>query len=134
MELTAATSTIATDMDTGNAFLFTVCLDHRMRFWDIRTGQILYTGDILNAKRDPQEDGMWQIDPTQSNLIQIVEGSPGQCLVVTFSPIGAGEFKFWKVKANDQGSLHVADCFPGSSLVPASPSSLDVWTDRKSVV
>lgn len=128
MELTAATSTIATDMDIDNSFLFTVCLDHRMRIWDIRTGQILYTGDILNAKRHPQEDGMWQIDPTQSNLIQIVEGSPGQCLVVTFSPIGAGEFKFWKVKANDQGSLHVADCFPGSSLIPASPSSLDVWT------
>jgi len=99
-----------------------------MRVWDVRSGQILYTGDILNAKRDPQEDGRWSIDPSQSNLIHILEGVRGQCLVVTYSPVGAGEFKFWKVKANDQGSIHVADCFPEAPLVPPSPSSLDVWT------
>ncbi|KAK3937097.1 nucleoporin Nup120/160-domain-containing protein [Diplogelasinospora grovesii] len=129
MELTAAASTAITSMGLANAaFLFTVCLDHRMRVWDVRTGQIMYTGDILNAKRDPHEVGRWQIDPSQGNLIQILDNGHGQCLVVTFSPIGAGEFKFWKVKANDQGSIHVADCFPEASLIPASPSSLDVWT------
>lgn len=128
LEATAATSTAVTTMETDNSYLFTVCLDHRMRVWDVRSGQILYTGDILNAKRDPQEDGRWSIDPSQSNLIHILEGVRGQCLVVTYSPVGAGEFKFWKVKANDQGSIHVADCFPEAPLVPPSPSSLDVWT------
>ena len=128
LEATAATSTAVTTMETDNSYLFTVCLDHRMRVWDVRSGQILYTGDILNAKRDPQEDGRWSIDPSQSNLIHIVEGVRSQCLVVTYSPVGAGEFKFWKVKANDQGSIHVADCFPEAPLVPPSPSSLDVWT------
>lgn len=117
-----------TRMETEYSFLFTVCLDHRMRVWDVRSGQILYTGDILNVKRDPQEDSRWTIEPFQNNLIRIVDGPPGQCLVVTYSPIGAGEFKVWKVKANDQGSIHVADCFPDTPLVPASPSSLDVWT------
>ncbi|KAK3383847.1 nucleoporin Nup120/160-domain-containing protein [Lasiosphaeria ovina] len=129
MELTAAASTAITSIGGDDtSFLFTICLDHRMRVWDVQSGQILYTGDILNAKRDPQEVGKWTIDPSQSNLIQILDTSPGQCLVVTYSPIGAGEFKFWKVKANDQGSIHVADCFPEAQLIPPSPSSLDVWT------
>ncbi|KAK0730642.1 nucleoporin Nup120/160-domain-containing protein [Lasiosphaeris hirsuta] len=128
MELTAATSTAITSMGLETSFLFSICLDHRMRVWDVRTGQILYTGDIVNAKRDPQEVGKWMVEPAQSNLIHIVEGARGQCVVVTYSPVGAGEFKFWKVKANDQGSIHVADCFPESALVPASPSSIEVWT------
>ncbi|KAK3488699.1 nucleoporin Nup120/160-domain-containing protein [Neurospora hispaniola] len=129
MELTAATSTAITNAGIdGAAFLFTICLDHRMRVWDVRTGQIMYTGDILNAKRDPQDIARWTIDPSQTNLIRIVDNGPGQCLVVTYSPIGSGEFKFWKVKANAQGSIHVADCFPEQKLVPASPSSLDIWT------
>ncbi|KAK4192675.1 putative nuclear pore complex protein Nup160 [Podospora australis] len=129
MELTAAVSTaVATFGPNNTPFLFTICLDHRMRVWDVRTGQILYTGDILNAKQDPQEGLKWTIDPTQNNLIRILESGNGQCLVTTFSPLGNGEFKFWKVKANDQGSIHVADCFPGTQLVPPSPSSVDVWT------
>lgn len=129
MELTAATSTAITNAGIdGAVFLFTICLDHRMRVWDVRTGQIMYTGDILNAKRDPQDIARWTIDPSQTNLIRILDNGPGQCLVVTYSPIGSGEFKFWKVKANAQGSIHVADCFPEQRLVPASPSSLDIWT------
>ncbi|KAK3396546.1 nucleoporin Nup120/160-domain-containing protein [Sordaria brevicollis] len=129
MELTAATSTAITSAGIdGAAFLFTICLDHRMRVWDVRTGQIMYTGDILNAKRDPQDIARWTIDPSQTNLIRILDNGPGQCLVVTYSPIGSGEFKFWKVKANAQGSIHVADCFPEQNLVPVSPSSLDIWT------
>ncbi|GAB1311256.1 Nucleoporin Nup120/160-domain-containing protein [Madurella fahalii] len=129
MELTAAASTAVTTMGhSDTAFLFTICLDHRMRVWDVRTGQILYTGDILNNSRDLQEVGKWKVDPSQGNLIRILDNTRGQCLVVTYSPVGAGEFKFWKVKANDQGSIHVADCFPGTHLIPRSPSSLDVWT------
>ncbi|AEO65719.1 uncharacterized protein THITE_2113013 [Thermothielavioides terrestris NRRL 8126] len=129
MELTAAASTAVTTMGhPDTAFLFTVCLDHRLRVWDVRTGQILYTGDILNTRRDSQEVGKWTVDPSQGNLIRILDNGHGQCLAVTYSPVGAGEFKFWKVKANDQGSILVADCFPGTHLVPPSPSSLDVWS------
>lgn len=129
MELTAATSVAATSMGYDDTnFLFTICLDHRLRVWDVRTGQILYTGDILNTNRDPQEVGKWIIEPAQSNLIRIVDTAQGQCLVVTYSPIGAGEFKFWRVKGNTQGSVLVADLFPNSKLTPQAPSSLDVWT------
>ncbi|KAK3330358.1 nucleoporin Nup120/160-domain-containing protein [Apodospora peruviana] len=129
MELAAATSTAVTTMGfEDNAFLFTICLDHRMRVWDINTGQILYTGDVLNATRDPQDVGKWVIDPSQSNLIRIVEKGEGHSLVITFSPVGTGEFKFWSVRANESGSVQVKDCFPEAQLMPPSPSSLDVWT------
>ncbi len=130
MELTAAISTAVTDMGHDEtSFLFTICLDHRMRVWDVRTGQILYTGDILDAGRDPQDVGKWTIEPSQNNLIRILDRGHGQCLVVTFSPIGAGELKFWQVKANDQGSIHVADMFPHDKLAPPRPSgSSDIWT------
>ncbi|KAH8884026.1 hypothetical protein GQ53DRAFT_409523 [Thozetella sp. PMI_491] len=130
MELTAAVSTAVTNMGhEETSFLFTICLDHRMRVWDVQSGQILYTGDILDLGRDPQDVGKWKIEPTQQNLIRILDRGRGQCLVVTFSPIGAGEFKFWQVKANDQGSVHVADMFPHDKLVPPSPSgSSDIWT------
>ncbi len=127
MELTAAASTAVTAMgDANTAYLFTICLDHRMRIWDVRTGQILYTGDILNTRRDPEDTGKFTVDPSQGNLIRILDETRGECLVVTYSPDGAGEFKFWKVKAK-QGSIHVADLFPGAHLNPPSPSSLDVW-------
>ncbi|KAK4218712.1 hypothetical protein QBC37DRAFT_304907 [Rhypophila decipiens] len=129
MELTAATSTAVTTMEyPDRAYLFTICLDHRMRIWDVKTGQILYTGDILNLKRDPQENSQWVIDPSQCNLVRLVPNGRGRCLAVTYSPVGAGEFKFWKVQTNDQGSVHVAEFFPGGKLVPPSPSSSDIWT------
>jgi nuclear pore complex protein Nup160 len=130
MELTAATSAAVTSMGHNDtAFLFTICLDHRMRVWDVRTGQILYTGDIVDSNRDPQDnDGKWTIEPSQHNLIRIVETAQGQCLVVTYSPVGSGEFKFWKVKANNQGSILVADCFPKHTLHPPPTGQNETWT------
>ncbi|KAI8251732.1 Nucleoporin NUP120 [Colletotrichum sp. SAR 10_98] len=129
MDASAATSIQVTDLGLDDAaFLFTVCLDHRMRIWNLRTGQILFTGDILNADRNPQEMGKWQIDPSQSNLLQLVGDGAGKRMCATYSPIGAGEFKFWNIKAHDTETVYVEDAFPETHLVPSSPSLSDVWT------
>lgn len=129
MDPSAATSIQVTDLGIdGASFLFTVCLDHRMRIWNLHTGQILFTGDILNADRNPHEVGKWTIDPSHSNLLQLVGDKAGQRLCATYSPIGAGEFKFWAVKAHDAETVYVEDSFPDTSLVPSSPSLSDVWT------
>ncbi|KAK2028842.1 hypothetical protein LX32DRAFT_383512 [Colletotrichum zoysiae] len=129
MDASAATSIQVTDLGLDDAaFLFTVCLDHRMRIWNLRTGQILFTGDILNAARNPQEVGKWQIEPTQANLLQVVGDGTGNRMCATFSPIGAGEFKFWNIKARDSDTVYVEDAFPDTTLVPSSPSVSDVWT------
>ena len=128
MEYSAATAIEVTDFGLDNAlFAVTVCLDHRMRIWNLADGQILHTKDILGAERLPQEVGKWCIDPSQSNLLQITGKGNGQRIVATFSPVGAGEFKFWKVSARN-GVISTDDLFPGLNLVPNPPSSSDVWT------
>ncbi|KAL5888632.1 hypothetical protein ACKVWC_003889 [Pyricularia oryzae] len=128
MDLTAATSVTVTSMNIhGASFVFTVCLDHRMRIWN-GDGAILYTGDLLNSDRSPQDVGKWTIDPSQANLVRIMETSESHCLCATYSPIGTGAFKFWKTTASTTDSLLVTDAFPDLQLVPPTPSSSDIWT------
>lgn len=129
MEYSAATAVQVSSLGLENClFAVTICLDHRMRIWNLDDGQILYTGDILNAERTPQEVGKWAIDPSQSNLIQIVGNEIGQRSCVTYSPIGAGEFKFWKISARDAHTVIVQDRYPKHAFPPVTPSSSDVWT------
>lgn len=129
MDLSAATSIQVNDMGLdGASFLFTVCLDHRMRIWNLHTGQILFTGDVLNAERPPVETGKWTVDPSHSNLLRVVGGGVGTRICATYSPIGAGEFKIWTIKAHDADTIYVEDSFPDLHLIPSSPSLSDVWT------
>ncbi|ROT36973.1 hypothetical protein SODALDRAFT_314701 [Sodiomyces alkalinus F11] len=129
MELNAATSMQATDLGLdGASFLFTVCLDHRMRIWNLHTGQILFTGDILNAERNVQEVGKWTIDPSHTNLLRVVGNTIGARTCAVYSPIGTGEFKFWNIKAHDADTIYVEDNYPDVHFVPSSPSLSDVWT------
>lgn len=129
MEYSAATSVEVTSFGLENClFAITVCLDHRVRIWNIDDGQILFTGDLLGVDRPPQEVGKWSIDPSQSNLVRLAGGSRGQRICATFSPIGLGEFKFWKVIAKDSHTVIVEDLFPRATLVPSTPSSSDIWT------
>lgn len=128
MELSAATSAISDSLGVEDAnFLFTVCLDHRLRIWNVRSGAILYTGDILGVERNPQELGKWVIDPSRDNLIRIVGRVEGKRTLVTYSPV-SNEFKFWRVEAKDDSSVFVHDIFPSDTLAPPEPSSGDVWT------
>lgn len=129
MDPAAATSLALTSAGLEDtSLLFSVCLDHRLRIWNVKSGQILYLGDLLGAERNSQEIGKWTVDPSQSNLLQVIEHSEGRCLCVTYSPIGAGEFKFWKITAQNEDSILVEDAFPGIKLSPPTPSSSDVWT------
>lgn len=128
MEYSAATSIEVTSFGLDDClFAVTICLDHRMRIWNLDDGQIIFTGDILNAERTPQEVGKWSIDPSQSNLLQITGSQRGHRICSTYSPVGAGEFKFWKIVAKDAHTVVVNDMLPKDKLHPITPSS-DVWT------
>lgn len=148
LEITAAasavTSTLSLDNGDGTttssaAFFFSVCLDHRLRIWNVERGEICYTGDILGLTREPHELGKWTIDPSQTNLLRVVplDNQPGAAIIATYSPVGAGAFKFWKATAttahdgNGSGVAHVKveplDSAP-DSLLPPTPSAADVWT------
>lgn len=129
MDYSAAASAQASSLGLKDTtFLFTVCVDHKMRIWNSETGQILQTVDILNQEHNLQEMGKYTIDPAQANLIRIVTPGPGQALCVTYSPLGAGEFKFWKVLADDGSSIRLEDAFPNDKFVPDAPSLSDAWT------
>lgn len=127
---TAAAAAVQTGLGLNNAsFLFTVCLDHRLRIWNLNSGQILGAMDLLNANnRDPQESGKWSLDTSQSNLIRIVGETEGKRLCVTYSPIGSGEFKFWRLRSDDDTSVDLNDLYPETHLVPTPPPGSDVWT------
>ncbi|KAI1336435.1 nucleoporin Nup120/160-domain-containing protein [Xylariaceae sp. FL0016] len=127
---TAAAAAIQTNLGLNDAsFLFTVCLDHRLRIWNLKSGQVLGAMDLLNAEnRDPRETGKWNLDASQSNLIRIVGATEGKRLCVTYSPIGSGEFKFWRLQSDDGTSVDVNDLYPEARLIPAPPLGSDVWT------
>ncbi|KAI1814740.1 nucleoporin Nup120/160-domain-containing protein [Poronia punctata] len=128
-DTTAAAAAIETNLGLDNAsFLFTVCLDHRLRIWNLKSGQVLGAMDLLNASRDPNEMGKWRLDPSQSNLIRIIGKTEGKRLCVTYSPVGSGEFKFWKLESDDENAVDVRDMYPGTQLVPKPPAGSDVWT------
>lgn len=129
MEYSAATAVQVTSLGLDDSlFAVTVCLDHRMRIWNLEDGQILYTADILGADRAPQDVGKWSIDPSQTNLVQIVGHNRGTRILATYSPVGAGEFKLWQIKAKGSHTIEVKDMFPQISLEPVTPPSSDVWT------
>lgn len=129
MEYSTATSIDISDFGLDNClFAVTVCLDHRIRIWNANDGQILQTLDMLNVERPPQELGKWSIDPAQSNLLRVVGRTRGQRICATYSPIGPGEFKFWKITAKDAHNVVIEDLFSKCSLIPVTPSSSDIWT------
>jgi nuclear pore complex protein Nup160 len=129
MELSAATSIAFRSIrDVGDALLFSVCLDHHLRIWNVGTGQILYSADLLKANRRLEDMGKWTVDPALSNLIRLVNVSDTKSLVVTFSPVGAGQFKLWRVDMGDDKTVFVHDYFPDTTIVPPSPSQSDAWT------
>ncbi|CAI4217106.1 unnamed protein product [Parascedosporium putredinis] len=63
-----------------------------------------------------------------ANLVRLIETGPGRGLCVTFSPIGTGEFKFWKVVAKTDSDVLVDDAFPTEHFIPDAPSLSDAWT------
>jgi nuclear pore complex protein Nup160 len=128
IEYSAVTSLVApeTQID-GDHYAFSVSIDHRIRVWNLDTGKICYTGDMLGHERLPQEQGKWVIHPSQSQLIRVIHDVDDRTILVTYSPIGAGEFKFWSMVIQQDGSVELDDLFPDTLLRPSTPTS-DVWT------
>ncbi|KAI0815637.1 nucleoporin Nup120/160-domain-containing protein [Xylaria sp. FL0064] len=126
----AAAAAVETNLGLDNAsFLFTACLDHRLRIWNINSGHVIKTMDMLkNDAREPHEIGKWRIDPMQTNLIRIVGRIEGERTCVTYSPVGSGEFKFWILRSDDGSSIDIMDMCPDAHLVPIPPLGSDVWT------
>ncbi|KAI1826487.1 nucleoporin Nup120/160-domain-containing protein [Xylaria intraflava] len=128
-DITAAATAVESGLGlNGASFLFTVCLDHRLRIWNVNSGRIIATMDMLNAIREPNETARWRLDPTQTNLIRIIGQTEGKSLCVTYSPVGLGEFKFWQLQSDEESSVDVNDMYPDAHFTPTPPLGSDVWT------
>lgn len=128
IELTAATSMASpvTSID-GMPYAFTVCLDHRLRVWNLHTGKVAFMGDLLDQDLEPQEHAKQVIDPSYSQLVRVYENNDENALCVTYSPLGTGQFKFWLATPSPDGSLNVVDMFPSNHLEPQAPTA-ELWT------
>jgi nuclear pore complex protein Nup160 len=128
-ELSAVTSIAMGPSVTirGMPYVFTVSLDHQLRVWNLATGRIEYAGDLLDQDRSTNDTGKYVIHPSLSQLVRVSQDDEDNVFVTTYSPIGAGHFKFWQVTPADDGDLALVDIFPDLDLVPPPPTS-DVWT------
>jgi nuclear pore complex protein Nup160 len=71
------------------------------------------------------------LDPSQSHLIEVIDQQlvdGHKYYLATFSPVGAGQFKFWVVTDADNTKSGLQDLFPDAVLEPPSPSSTELWT------
>ncbi|KAI9800059.1 MAG: hypothetical protein M1825_004241 [Sarcosagium campestre] len=115
--------------------MLTVGLDHTLTCWNLNTGKIDYRSDLLDVSHHTQESRKHFIDPSQTALVDVVNqslrGGKDRYYVVTFSPLGPGQFKFWAVSDGDSdGTIDVEDLHPDENLEPPLPSSeiLEIWT------
>lgn len=111
--------------------VYTICLNHTLKAWNLQTGKIGFTRDLLNQARTPQDLGRYLIDPTRTSLTAVIDqrlrGDRDRHYLITFSPIGSGEFKFWAVADPDREEGGIEDLYPGEVFEPPPPSS-EIWT------
>ena len=108
-------------------YVFTVTIDHRLRVWNLTSGRIAFTIDLLSREFDPNDQTRPVIHPAHSNLVQVYRSDDEDDICVTYSPTGSGQFKLWQVTPAHEGKLELIDLCPDVTLEPPAPTP-DVWT------
>ncbi|OCT52313.1 hypothetical protein CLCR_07914 [Cladophialophora carrionii] len=110
--------------------LFTVCLNHTLRIWDLEHGKILATKDLLGLARDAHD--RMHLNPAENALIQLFKEKPSQKYptVLTFSFRKGGQFKFWDINESSTNPLSIDDKYPTVTLSPPDPDETGntVWS------
>ncbi|KIW06549.1 uncharacterized protein PV09_02979 [Verruconis gallopava] len=124
LEPSAAVSIAPTTFDEDDAHLITVCLNHTMRIWNLKTGRISAELDILG-----EEEQRYMISPNQRQLLQVVD-MPGrqETYAVTFSP-KHHQFKFWAIFDPESGRQGIREMRPEIEYKPPVEMLMDtaVW-------
>lgn len=109
--------------------LFTICLNHTLRVWNLVNDKLEATVDLLDQAREPSE--RIQLNPAETASIRLVTlPLHKHPILVTFSPHEGGQFKFWDVKGGLTQPLSLADKYPGKKLSPPDPDPAGntVWS------
>lgn len=104
--------------------ILTVCLNHRLRAWNVESGKPGIQFDLLGESVRPNDKSPpYLIGPSQSTLLQVVDLAGGidgaQYYIVTYSP-KQHQFKFWGIKNADDADLGYHDVQPEVEFVPST--------------
>lgn len=131
------------DLDTATALalspdgkhVWAVCLNHTFKVWSLDTAVSVFSLDLLGQTREPHEMRKVALDPNILHTLQVfqTESKTGgdEYYVMTFSPIGLGQFKIWGIRDPNEASRGIRDIFPEYVLPPPdpdpSPESKAIW-------
>jgi hypothetical protein len=110
--------------------LITICLNHMLRIWDLKTGKITAEKDISGEQEDEQQgQARHLMAPAQRQLLQVID-MPGrqEYFLATYSP-KQHQFKFWAVEDADGGSRGIREMRPDIDFTPPIDDLMDtsVW-------
>lgn len=114
---------------SDSTFLYTICLNHTLRVWNLTTGKLVVTKDLLNELRQPQD--LVQLNPAEPAFVRLYQtGHMDHSILITFSPLSGGQFKFWDIRGGLTDALMVEDKFPDARLSPPDPdpSGNTIWS------
>jgi hypothetical protein len=130
----SVSSVAAMALSPDGRHIISVCLDHRLRIYNIATGKLTIQRDLLhNHDGSHERNPPSFIGPSQSSLLQITNirvASTGAAYhVVTYSPI-EHQFKFWGIKDADDDVKGIFDTRDDISFIPPVDELMDatVWT------
>ena len=114
---------------SDSTFVYTVCLNHTLRVWNLTTGKLVVTKDLLDKARQPQDP--LQLNPAEPCVVRLFQtGLMDHSILVTYSPLAGGQFKFWDIRGGLTDPLVVEDKFPSATLSPPDPdpSGNTIWS------
>ncbi|KAH7130583.1 nucleoporin Nup120/160-domain-containing protein [Dendryphion nanum] len=114
--------------------ILSVCLNHRLRAWNIQSGKPGIQLDLLGESIRPNDKTQpYFIGPSQSTIMQVIDlpgGTDGAVYhVATYSP-KKHQFKFWGIRDADDVNFGFYDVQPDVEFVPPVDDLMNttVWT------
>jgi WD40 repeat protein len=128
----AVSSVAAMALSPESKHIISVCLDHRLRIYNVASGKLSCQQDLLH-KAGPQDlTQPYTIGPSQPTLLQVIDvpGPKGAAYyLVTYSP-KEHQFKFWGVRDADDDTNGIFDVQNEVDFVPPVDELMNatVWT------
>lgn len=122
-----SSTAIAAEFSPSRTHLLTVCANHTMKIWNLAEGRVVFSMDLLGQRREPQDIPSVLLDAGNPETLRVFEAEGAiegdKYYAVTYSPHEEGQFKFWAIRDEDQGSLGVRFLYPDNILRPPDPQS-----------
>lgn len=112
--------------------ILAICLNHTLKAWNHETGEVTFSKDLLDERREPQDVARVMINPVTTGILQTFEAQGAkegdEYYVVTYSPHDTGIFKFWGIRDADHAFAGVRDLFPNQTFKSPDPRDSALWT------